>query len=273
MRICPFILFLSLFANFAYSQPNCNLYKWSGDSACYQACQYYSERSKFAQGSRGSQMVFDSVIALCPAFDVAYMEKAVPYLKRGDFVTWRIWIDKAVALNPVEHLGYRGWCRYQFLRDYAGALQDLDKLTSIKTGDLGYSVNGDYHLNIAKALCYKGLGQKQKAAQIIETQLATPNYSPGLYDYLHLGVLRLDLGQPQAALEALEKELTAYPNLAESYYYLALAYRQLKQPDLVASNLLKAKELYQEGSHRTDPYDHPMDRIFATDIERALAGQ
>lgn len=273
MKILQTATLLWLCAAPARSQPNCNLYKWSGDTVCYRACQYYAERLNYAQGSRESQMTFDSVIALCPAFDVAYMEKAVPYLKRGDFVTWRIWIDKAVALNPKEHLGYRGWCRYQFLRDYAGALQDLDKLAALKTGNLGYSVNGDYHLNIARALCYKGLEKKERAVQIIETQLADSTYSPGLYDYLHLGVLYLEQGEWLTALQALEKQVTVCPNLAENDYYLAKAHRHLGHPDLVRQHLLRAQELYQAGRHRSDPYDHPMDRIYAVDIERALAGQ
>ncbi len=272
MRINALVIIIAgLLPIIAHSQPNCNLYKWSGDSACYRACQYYSERLDYAQGSRESQMVFDSVIAVCPTFDVAYMEKAVPYLKRGDFATWRIWIDKAVALNPKEHLGYRGWCRYQFLRDYAGALQDLEKLASIKTGNLGYSVNGDYHLNIAKGLFYKGLGQKEKAVQIIEAQLADSTYSPGLYDYLHLGVLHLELQQWPAALQALEKQVAICPNLAENDYYLAQVHRLLGHTDLVRQHLLRAQELYQSGRHRTDPYDHPMDRIYAADIAKALA--
>ncbi len=255
----------------ACAQPNCNLYKWSGDSACYRACQYYSERLDYAQGSRESQMVFDSVIAVCPAFDVAYMEKAVPYLKRGDFANWRVWIDKAVALNPREHLGYRGWCRYQFLRDYAGALEDLEKLAVLKPGNIGYSVNGDYHLNIAKGLCYKGLGQKEKALNIIRTQLADSTYSPGLYDYLHLSVLHIELQQWPAALQALEKQMTIYRNLAENEYYLAQVHKQLGNTDLVRPHLQRAQELYEAGRHRSDPYDHPMDRIYTSDIAKALA--
>lgn len=273
MKILALVIFAWLGAIAAHSQPNCNLYKWSGDSVCYQACQQYSERLNYAQGSRESQMTFDSVITLCPTFDVAYMEKAVPYLKRGDFITWRVWIDKAVALNPKEHLGYRGWCRYQFLRDYTGALQDLDKLATLKTGNLGYSVNGDYHLNIARALCHKGLGEKEKAKKYIETQLADPTYTPGLYDYLHLAVLHLELGEWPAALSALEKQVVACPNLAENEYYLAHAHRQLGNPDLARKHLLRAKELYDIGRHRTDPYDNPMDRIYLTDIEQALAKQ
>lgn len=252
------------------AQINCNIYKWSGDSSCYRACQVYDFANHTAQGSRASQVLYDSVIALCPSFDMAYMEKAVPYLKRGDFITWRIWIDKAVALNPKEHLGYRGWCRYQFLRDYKGALKDLEALEKIKQPNIGYSVNGDYHLMIAKALCYKGLGEKEKAIQIIEAQLAQPDYSPGYYDYLHLAVLKLETGNPQEAIPVLEKQHTLSATFAETHYYLAMAYHHLQDRPQMLKNLAEAQKLYEEGRHRSDPYDNPTDRIYREDIERAL---
>jgi tetratricopeptide (TPR) repeat protein len=270
MKILYLLLFLFLQTLPSGAQINCNVYKWAGDTACYRACQIYETASHTRQGSRFSQMLYDSVIALCPSFDMAYMEKAVPYLKRGDFVTWRIWIDKAVALNPKEQLGYRGWCRYQFLRDYAGALTDLEALEKIKQPDIGYSVNGDYHLMIAKALCYKGLGQKEKAIQAIETQLAIPGYEPGYYDYLHLAVLKIETGKSQEAIPILEKQLALSAGFAETYYYLALVYKQFDQRPQMLENLVLANKLYQEGRHRSDPYDNPDDRIYREDIEKAL---
>lgn len=253
------------------AQINCNIYQWAGDSSCYRACQVYSFANHTPQGSRASQILYDSVIAICPSFDMAYMEKAVPYLKRGDFIAWRRWIDQAVALNPKEHLGYRGWCRYQFLRDYAGALEDIEALERIKQPDIGYSVNGDYHLKIAKALCYKGLGQKEKAIQTIETQLAKPGYEPGYYDYLHLAVLKIETGNPEAALSVLEKQRQLSADFAETFYYLALVYKQMgdHRPEML-ENLAMAQKLYQEGRHRTDPYDHPEDRIYQEYITKAL---
>jgi tetratricopeptide (TPR) repeat protein len=270
MKINVFILIFALWCAKISAQPNCNVYKWNGDSICYQACKIYTERLHYPQGSMLSQVVFDTVIAVCPTFHVAYMEKAVPYLKRGDFATWRILIDKAVELSPQDHLGYRGWCRYQFLRDYKGALQDLNALTNIKPGNIGYSVNGDYHLNIAKALCHKGLGNKEEAIALIKKQLSDTTYSPGNYDYLHLGVLYLELRQTQLALKTLEKQVSICPNLAENEYYLAQIYRLTGEREKMLFHLGQAQKLYQDGRHRTDPYDNPMDRIYASDIEQAI---
>lgn len=265
----PFLLLLQIPT--ANAQVNCNIYKWAGDTACHRACQIYDFANRTPQGSRASQTLYDSVVAVCPTFDMGYMEKAVPYLKRGDFAAWRLWMDKAVALNPGEHLGYRGWCRYQFLRDHAGALADLEALEKIKQPNIGYSVNGDYHLMIAKALCYKGLGQKEKAIQTIETQLAVPGYDPGYYDYLHLAVLKIETGNPQAAIPVLEKQMGLSAAFAETHYYLALAYRHLADRANMRKHLEEAQKLYESGRHRTDPYSNPDDRIYRKDLDKALA--
>ena len=263
---------IALSAAFAsFAQPNCNVFKWEGDSARYAACELYHVAIEFYQGSYASQVALDSVLKICPTFDEAWRTKSIPYLKRGDFLAWKPLIDKAVELNPGEHLGYRGWCRYQFLRDYAGAIRDLEMLDSLKEGDIGYSVNGDYHLNIAKALCYKALGQKTNAVQLIENQLATAGYSPGLYDYLHLAVLQLELGEPEKALATLEKQEATCPGLAENAWYRALAFRRSGDSVRARQYLALAREQYEAGHFRSDPYDHPMDRVYLSDIEREMA--
>jgi tetratricopeptide (TPR) repeat protein len=253
----------------AKGQYNCNVYKWNNNEPCFKACNLVNDE-KYAQGSRESQLEFDEAIKLCPDFDYAYREKAVPFLKRGDFITWKKLIDKAVDLNPSVWLGVRGWCRFQFLRDYRGAIEDIERLSTILSPEIGYSVNGDYQLNIARALCYKALGNKEKAIKVIEEQLATKDYSPGLYDYFHLGVLKIETGKIQEGIDYLNKSIAYNNYLAEPYYYLGLVYKNQNKTREFRANMEKAKEFYVKGYKRFDPYTHPIDKIFLSDIERQL---
>jgi len=251
------------------SQPNCNIYKMDNNQPCFEAC-VAATNGESAQGTKASQEQFDRAIELCPSFDYAYFEKAVPYLKRGDFVTWKELIDKAVELNPTRHLGYRGWCRYQFVRDYMGAIRDFEKLDSLSGHNIGYSINGDYHLNVAKALCYKAIGQKVKALEIIEKQLSEKDYRPWTYDYLHLGVLKMETGDTEGAIEYLKKSIEYNDYLAEPYYYLAIIYKKKNSIEEYRVNIERAKTYYLKGYKRFDPYTQPLDKVYLADIEREL---
>ena len=77
-------LLLIVYTN-TIAQVNCNAVE--GEN-CKKACELYNWASDL-QGLAESQEAFDKAIELCPDFSYAYMEKAVPYLKNGDFITGR----------------------------------------------------------------------------------------------------------------------------------------------------------------------------------------
>jgi len=263
------ILFIALLSVQSYCQPNCNIYKTGNDESCYQACLSAIEAEKH-QASRQAQIAFDAAIASCPKLDYAWVEKSVPYLKTGNFIEWKNLIDKAVEINPSGNLGYRGWCQYQFVRNYEGAIDDFEMLASLTNSDIGYSQNGDYHLNIVKALCYRSIGQKEKAISIMEDQLNTKDYSPLIYDYLHLGVLKLEVGDTAGAIRSLQQSILLNDYLAEPYYYLGLIYKTQNRMQDFVENMEKAREYYLKGYKHFDTYTHPMDNIYLSDIEAAL---
>lgn len=250
-------------------QPNCYVFK--NNLPCHEACLLATSATN-GQGSRESQMQFDKAIELCPSLDYAYFEKSVPYIKRGDLKTWRALIDKAIELNPSVHLRYRAWCRFQFARDYKGAIEDFKKMRSLVGEEIGYSQNGDYNLNIVEALCYSKLGQVPLAIQLIEKQFAKKNYSPGSYDYLHLGILKINNHQYEEGIQWLDKEISLNDYLADTYYYRGVAYWKLGQKEKARKSMEKAREFYIKGYKRSDPYTHPLDKVYLSEIEAALSG-
>lgn len=261
------MLFLFSFSN-VFAQPNCEAYKYYGDTLKYNACKKAMEIKGHYQFSKEYQTALDESLEIDPTFDYAYWAKSIAYLKSGDFVTWKKLIDKAVEYKPKEHLGYRGWCRYQFFRDYEGAIADIEKLDSLVNYDIGQSQNGTYHLNIAKGLCYKAIGKKEKAIEIIENQIKLNEEEDfvGAYDYLHLGVLYLETEKFEKAIEIFKKQ-SETNEMAENQYYSALAYLSLDKLTEYKSSLKRAKELYIEGRKMSDPYSNPMDKIYLDNIE------
>ena len=146
----------------------------------------------------------------------------------------------------------------------------MEKFTSLVTYGIGPSGDGDYHMNMIKALCYKALGDKKKAIEIINKLLSTQNYNVLPFDYLHLGVLELEMENYPEAINAFKKEIEINDNLADTHYYLALAYKKSGNKVGYEKNILMAKEFYSDGKRRTDPYIEPMDKVYLVDIDTGI---
>lgn len=259
LKYClKFLLLLS--SSFAFSQYNCNAIE--GED-CKKACELYNYWGKY-QGHRDSQEGFDQAIELCPTFSDAFMEKAVPYLKNGDFATWKILIDKAVELNPKMHLSYRAWCKYQFLRDYKGAIADFDTMEKLGLKINQYSSqNGDYNLEIAKGICYSALGDKEKAKSILENQISKKDYIIGLYDYFQLGVTYYQLNNYDKAIENFEKQSKKL-EFAENIFYKAKV-SKIRNKDYLNLKQLALKT-YDDGTYLKDPYTHHFNKVYRMEI-------
>jgi len=256
---------LLLFPVFLYAQPNCNAFLYQGDTLQYKACKIAETAEKHYQFTREFQEIYDEAIKIAPNFAYAYREKSTAYLKSGDFLMWKKLIDKAVELDFGLNLGYRAWCRYQYFRDYKGAIADIEELEQRTKYDVGYSINGDYHLNIAKGICYSALQQKHKAIEIFNKQLHTKNYDPGLYDYYQLGVTYYELKDYSNALKSFEKQ-NSINEIADNSFYLAKVYQILKNE----ANYKKYKEiaikLYQENKKMYDPYTLHFNQVYYSTI-------
>lgn len=244
-----------------FSQPNCNAYLYKGDTLQYKACIQAEKAEKYYQFQKEFQEIFDDAIKICPKFDYAYREKSVAYLKSGDFITWKKLIDKAVELDYASNLGYRGWCRYQFFRDYKGAINDIEMLDSLVNYDIGYSVNGDYHLNIAKGICYSAINQKQKAIKIFLDQINTKDYSVGLYDYYQLGVTYYEINDFKNALKSFVKQ-SEYNEFADNAYYKCKVYKTLKNEIEYKKFKEIALKLYAENKRLFDPYTYHFNNVY-----------
>ncbi|MBK8623174.1 MAG: hypothetical protein IPN79_15800 [Saprospiraceae bacterium] len=263
LKIYLFLLLIS-FQN-VYAQPNCNYYKLSGDQKKYEACKAAEKREGHYQFSWAYQNALDEALAIDSTFSYAYSAKSTAYLKSGDFVTWVELMNKAVEIAPADHLDYRGWCRYQFFRDYEGAIEDILWLKKLNKNHIGFSVNGDYHLDVALALCYKATNRTDEAIIILENKMKDPQFMTGLYDHLHLGVMYLEKGDYQKASEQFKLQ-EQKNDLAENRFYAAIASRLSDDEDSYLFHLKMAKKHYLNGQKMFDPYTEHIDKIFLSDI-------
>lgn len=269
MRTIFICIITALLVSPTWAQQNCEAFKLAGDSTRYQACLATNEAAGHYQFSRQFHEAMEEAIRIDPTYDYPYSARSVAYLKAGNFLEWKKLIDQAVVLNPAHHLGYRAWCRYQFFNDYEGAIADIERLEQLINYDIGHGANGDYHLTVTKAICYKMLGHIDKAIDIIESHMQRDDYWTGIYDYLHLGVLYLEKGLYDQALNAFEKQ-TEENEKAENLYYKALTLRKIGDEDRFIQTMRKAKEAYRSGRVLFDGYTEIADKIYLSDIEDAL---
>jgi tetratricopeptide (TPR) repeat protein len=251
---------------FAFGQYNCEAFKATGDTCKYEACKYIENAPKHFQLLKEYHDIYNKALEICPDYHPAYKSKSIAYLKTGDFIMWKKLIDKAVEMSPLDHLDYRGWCRFQFFRDYKGAIADIERLQKSVGIDAGFGQNGMYHLNIARALCYKMLGEKDKAIEIIEKHLNVDNSDTGLYVNYHLGILYYEKGAFEKALSTFNKQ-TQEHSFAENEYYKSLVYKALNKTQEQKQALEKSLKLYQEEVFMRDVYSHQVDKIYFLQVK------
>jgi tetratricopeptide (TPR) repeat protein len=255
-------------------QTNCSLFT---DSNKIKACRFYNQSDSFAQGTRACEDILDSALHYWPGYAEAWHEKSVPYLKRGDFFTWRKYVDQAVALKPMEYLGVRAWCRFKFLHDFEGAMSDLRKLDTMTQFNPGQSGDGNYDLHIVMALCERGSGHYKSAFHYFSIGIDTVLRSKGkdwigLYDYLHRAVMRIQLKDYAGALSDLDRQIDKYPRFAETYYYRGRIFLLTGQKAAAKKAFERSKLLFiSEGYHFHDPYCVMFDEVSLDDITTALA--
>ena len=90
-----------------------------------------------------------------------------------------------------------------------------------------------------------------------------------VFDHLHLGVMYLEKGDYNKAIDQFNLQNTQ-SSLAESHYYLALCYLKMGNTILFSDHINKAKEMYQRSQKMVFHYTEPLDRVYLEEINQAL---
>jgi tetratricopeptide (TPR) repeat protein len=191
------------------------------------------------------QKYCDSLIAICPNIAYAYRQKAIPYIKNGDYEIAFALNNKAVELNPKEWTAYLGFLKCIFTKDYEGALVDFKKAQELTPN--GYEM--DHTFLFYQGLCNIELGNWEVAKEnllqdrFIQTGGDPAKESNVHYNtYLYLGILLYEMNQTEQAKEYLFKCLAIFKELPDANYYLALVYKQEKNTVLEKKYLQLAKD-------------------------------
>ncbi len=243
------VLITFAFSVYTYGQGNCLLYPKGSNER--KACRLGETTRNYKQGSKESQVLFDSITSLSPNYAWAYKEKSVPYFKRGFILEGLRILNKAVNLEPENHIPYRAYW-YFANRNYKKCIEDLETYYALPNAYHNeLTPGGDMDMRLLLGMSYAKQGDLKKAISTVEKCIDSyeKEMEFGLLDYYILGMLYVKDTQYNKAIEVLNKQLETNTELAEIYYYLGLAYdgvlKTTKAQNAYKKALEKLKEPYR----------------------------
>ncbi len=208
------------------------------------------------QGTRQSQILLDYAIWLNPKVGKYYMEKSVPFNKRGEYAEGMYYLNQAVALQPTHFLGYRGWLKLYLLHDYKGSLQDLTQLDTLTPGFVDYPWGENIYFLLG--LNYLQLKQWEQAVTYFTMAARVERKDRGEsfvnpFNYLYKSIAFNEQGLHTLALQNLDSMQRIQPKSSELYYFKALVYAK-QQRATAESFFQRADSLYRAGYHSWNSY-------------------
>lgn len=194
------------------------------------------------------QTYCDSLINICPNIAIAYQQKALPFIKNGDYASAFPLEDKAVELDPKSYMSYRAFLKCIFTKDYKGAIIDFQSAEKLNPN--GFTMDHTYFFY--QGLCNLELENYERAkdnfgkdtvAQITATGDGTIHFNTLLY----LGILFYELKDNTNAKIFLMRCLKQYKELPEANYYLALIFKRENNFEAYNNYLQLSKDFLTKG--------------------------
>src|SRR5690606_9968987 len=200
---------------------------------------------KYPQGSVENDLFYEIYIKKYPDVAEAWKGKSISYNKRGDYAKGFKYLNKAVELNPIDHLGYRGWVKLYMMHDYKGALNDFLSLADI-AGDKDLYAWGE-NLNKLIGLCYLKIKKYDLALNYLNKSILEITEKSGEdwvapRTYLYLGIVYGLLSDDKNAIEVFNKLNRIYPRFSEGYFYKVKCLIQSGEYELAEHALKDCKE-------------------------------
>jgi len=216
-----------------------------------------------SQGSYLSQSMFEVLKFQNPQNDEIYFEQSVPFNKRGDYEKGFELLNKAVEYNPRVHLGYRGYMKLRFLRDFKGAIIDFDKLDKLTPNVIDTPWGED--IDFLRGEAYFGLGEYEKAIKHFDQSIENQGENwAEIQSYVYLGICETKLQNFDKAIVSYNRAINQSKYVCEAHLGLAKVYNEIGEIEKAKEHIIKAEEYFQYK--RNDPYNEFLNEIYKSDI-------
>jgi tetratricopeptide (TPR) repeat protein len=195
------------------------------------------------------QTIADSALTIDPTNARLWQQKSMPYLKNGDFMSWRKFINKAVDNDPERYLAYRGFCAMIFVKDYESALLDFERIQKLKPSGAVYEM--DHSVDFWRGLCYLELGKLDSARIFMEKslkyQLDLRSAEWAHYnDFFYLGVIHYELNDITKAQYYMDASLKNYNEFPDAHFYKALILNKLGKSGEALDHLVQIENAWKK---------------------------
>ncbi len=215
------------------------------------------------QGAYLSQSIFEILKFQDPLNSEIYFEQSVPFNKRGYHEKGFEILDKAVEYNPRVYLGYRGYMKLRFLRDFRGAIKDFDTLDKMTPNVIDTPWGED--IDFVRGEAYYGLGEYQKAIKHFNKSIENQGEDwAEIQSYVYLGICESKLKKFDKAIISYNRAINQSKYVCEAHLGLAKVYNEIGETEKAKEHILKAEKYFQYK--RTDPYNEFLNEIYKTDI-------
>lgn len=215
------------------------------DEYVYDCAQKYSYQFQHHQ----YQKCLDQGIKEDASISYLWQQKAMPYFKARKYEVGMRYLDKAVEINKVRYLSYRGFIHCIFAKNFHKAIEDFKKIKAIE----GNSIVMDHSYNFYLGLSHLQLNNFEKAEQLFQQDVRDQVEEWGEKEYHHLAMFYLAVSKYEQkkweiANQDFDKALEKYPTFSDAMYYKSICLYQLGKNEEYYTWYGKAKENGKAGN-------------------------
>jgi len=219
------------------------------------------------QGMGLSQSMFEILNWQYPEYSDPFFERSVAFNKRGDYYTGFVYLNQAVNLEPKKHLGYRGYMKLRFLRDFDGALADFDRLDGLTPNVVDAPWGED--IDFLRGESHYGRGDYLMALESFNRSISNQGAEwADIHSFVYKGLCHYQMSDFESAKSSFENALSQYENTPEAHFGLGKTFLKLGDTANAIKSLNHAKK--NIAFKRDDPYKEFINEIYLEEIQKLI---
>jgi tetratricopeptide (TPR) repeat protein len=226
------------------------------------------QRKPYYQASKYRQDFTDKLIAINPNNAGHYQGKSMAHTKIGDYNIAFPLLEKAYELDPKETGYYYGWLLLYYYRDYDRSILRLNEYDDLTPNQPDFCWGE--HINFLKGLCYKQMGEYEKAIREFDQLVEYEGEYVDLYGYVYRGISYLKLNRNNEAIENFDLAINEYENCTMAYYYKGIALYNNGFNEKAKAAFLKSLILLKQGYVQQEAYYEFFDAVSTEMVEDKL---